>query len=219
MGALAHSAIGNYREYIGEGVAVEVGCSVPGKISSSEWFGKYFAKEGIDFHGYEIVPNIVGTLNKHFSSYERVHFHNQDWKQGFAELTAPIAFAHLDAFDYIPPGLEDSQMIKRQKPLYKARGIELTNANSEAFHLELAQWVHERAADRCLILFDDTYKIEETQTFKQHIVQGRRKGHTYEDGWFGKGRTAIPWLETQGWKMLPKIDWPRDDWAIMTNGL
>lgn len=219
MGAIAHSAINQYREYIGDGAAVEVGCSVPGPISSSQWLGEYFSKIDIEYHGYEVVEEIVNTLRKHFKNHELVNFHLKDWKQGFQELNKPIAFAHLDAFDFIPPGMENSQMIKRQRPLYKARGTELTNANSEQFHLELAQWVHERAADKCLILFDDTFKIEESKTYAKLISQGRSRGHVYEDGWFGKGRTAIPWLESQGWKLLPKVPWERDDWAIMTNDL
>ena len=217
MGALSHSAMNQYREYIGDGVAVEVGCSVPDKISSSQWFGNYFSEEGIEYHGFDVVENIVETLNRHFAHKPEIYFHLKDWKEGFKELTKPIAFAYLDSFDYIPPGMEESQMIKRQRPLYKQRGTELTNENSEDFHLELAQWVHERAADKCLILLDDTFKIEETKTFAQKIAEGRQRGHTYEDGWFGKGRTAIPWLESQGWRILPRVEWPRDDWVVMTN--
>jgi len=215
MGGLAHSAINQYKEYIGKGVAVEVGCSVPSSISSSQWFGEYFNKEKIEYHGYDIEENVISKLQKYFSNHDYVNFHTKNWKDGFLELTSPIAFAHLDAFDYIPPGMEDSAMIQRQTPQYKARGMELTNENSENFHLELAQWVHERSSEKCLLLFDDTYKIEETKTFARLIQKGKAKGHTYNNGWFGKGRTAVPWLESQGWKLLPKIDWPRDDWAIM----
>ena len=106
MGAIAHSAIDQYREYIGEGVAVEVGCSVPGPISSSQWLGEYFSKIDIEYHGYEVVPKIVNTLREHFKNHILVNFHLKEWKQGFQELEKPIAFAHLDAFDFIPPSLQ-----------------------------------------------------------------------------------------------------------------
>jgi len=77
--------------------------------------------------------------------------------------------------------------------------------------------VHERAHERCLILFDDTYKIEETETFADNIAKGRRAGHKYSNGWFGKGATAIPWLEQNGWRVLPRVEWPRDDYVFLTN--
>jgi len=90
MGALAHSAINQYREYIGDGVAVEIGLSIPGKNSSTQWFANYFDQEGIEYHGIEIVKDICDKCEKAWGDKPMVNIHNEDWKVVFDKLPKKI---------------------------------------------------------------------------------------------------------------------------------
>jgi len=111
--------------------------------------------------------------------------------EDFFELFFPddekICFAYLDGFDWVwsAEGILDWQ--RDQIAHYATYGITMNNENSQLSHLSLTQSVVESAADKCVILFDDTYL----------------KGPDYENLSFdGKGGMACDWLITQGWEQI-----------------
>lgn len=99
-----------------------------------------------------------------------------------------ICFAYLDGFDWVWPTLEgilDWQLDQIEH--YATYGITMNNENSQLSHLSLTQSVVESAADKCVILFDDTYL----------------KAPDYENLSFdGKGGMACDWLIEQGWEQI-----------------
>lgn len=96
-----------------------------------------------------------------------------------------ICFAYLDGFDwiyesedgYIPPWIPEQ--IKR----YKTYGLEMNNKNSQLSHLVITKNVVKYAAEKCVIVFDDTFHTGSRYT--------------------GKGGTACPWLLEQKWHEIP----------------
>ena len=93
-----------------------------------------------------------------------------------------ICFAYLDGFDWIweEPNGYVPHWILEQVESYKTYGIEMNNTNSQASHMTITKAVAQRAADKCVILFDDTFGA------------GQYK-------FSGKGGTACDWLLEQGW--------------------
>lgn len=214
MGARAHVAFPHYEHLITDGIALEVGCSMPNPDSSSQYFAEYFSKNTREFHGIDIEQRKARVLG---SLYPEAKFWACDWRKVFETFTQPIAFAYLDGFDYIPPGGESWPIVLRQMQVYRKRGVELTNENSAQFHLEIAQAIHERAAEHCVIMMDDTFQAGYCKVFQEHLK------NEDPDTWMGKGATAVPWLLQNGWTRMERIQlpWapadPADDWEILTN--
>lgn len=94
-----------------------------------------------------------------------------------------ICFAYLDGFDWIydEPDGWIPDWIPDQIEYYSRYGLEMNNENSQLSHLTLTKAVAEHAAEKCVIVFDDT--------FYDYF--------TGDPG--GKGGTAIYWLLEQGW--------------------
>lgn len=95
-----------------------------------------------------------------------------------------ICWAYLDNADWnwYEGDAQEPEWIKEQRHIYQEAGIEYSNAASALAHLQQSKLVHEHAADRCFIHFDDTWLAYGNYT--------------------GKGGTAIHWLLNNGWKVI-----------------
>ena len=139
----------------------------------------------VDFEqeAYELVRDKLGMGENAFQMTGE-HF----LKNVYSKLDSSIgkiSFAYLDNFDYIFPELvvAGKDFLDNQKKTYEDYGIEYNNENSKKAHLEQSKLVHKYASDTCFILFDDTY-------------------FEVDGSYGGKGATAIPWLEKNGWRRV-----------------
>lgn len=135
---------------------------------------------------YELVRDELGMGENAFQMTGE-HFLENIYSE-LDSSTGKISFAYLDNFDYAFPELvvAGKDFLDNQKKTYEDYGIEYNNENSKKAHLEQSKLVHKYASNNCFILFDDTY-LE---------VDG---------SYGGKGATAIPWLEKNGWKIVKNI--------------
>ncbi len=220
MGASAYDIIMDYNHILDGCAVVEVGSNELGPYgegSSTFFAGFLLNKPNATFYTIDINSCTQRGLDRFARMMPgRYNVITGDAIQMLDQVQEPIAFAYLDNFDYIPPGYEDADwMVEMIKNYRNQWGVELTNENSAAAHLAQTKKVVDKAADRCVILFDDTW----------HIYTGGRsfagavKPGTDNQGWYGKGATAVPWLIEQGWHVLPKYKdpRPRDDWTALCN--
>lgn len=190
---------------------------------STQFFSD-FVQANLDSYFYSIDTNKDmyewNEKQKAARGLERVHFYNGNYKKVLADLNTKFDFIYLDNFDYEPPGCEDHDwMVEQKKSYLNDYNIELNNANSAAAHLEQTEFVLNFVKDKCMIVFDDTFLIEQTHTHAYNIEQGKKKGFTYPDrGWYGKGATAVPFLIDKGWKAIDSfLLFGRDDYVALKN--
>lgn len=215
MGAEAHNEIEFYTTHLPGGTIVEIGA---GRYEgqSSHWFLN-FVKDKPQYTFYCIEKDL-GTYQdvvkmKEALGVTNAHIWNDSW-EAMADIPTKLNYVYLDNFDYIPLGCENADWMLAQIENYKKWGVDLNNENSAAAHLQQAQLAITMADTNCIILFDDTFKLEETttHTFVPYITPDMT-------GWYGKGATAVPWLIEQGWRLLPKdlCVRGRDDWTALAN--
>lgn len=151
---------------------------------------------------------------------ERVNFFCGDYKDIVVGLNKKFNFIYLDNFDYPPPGCEEHDWFLHQKENYiNEYGVELTNENSAATHLEQTKVILDYIDNKAMIVFDDTFLVEKVQIHQYGLEQGRKNGYRYPlKGWYGKGSTAVPYLISKGWKLIDSIMIQgRDDYAALKN--
>jgi len=210
MGAGAYDIILDYNHILDHRAVVELGSNSlgPSGDGSTGFFAGYvFNKPSTKFYTMDMEPGIISSLNR-FQKLMPDRFHA--WCGDPLELLDSVT----EPFDYIPPGCEDADWMLDMIENYRARGTDLNNANSAAVHLAQAQKVVEKVADRCVIMFDDTWNIHTGKTFEGLVKPG-----TDTEGWYGKGATAVPWLLSQGWSVIEDHTEhrPRDDWTALKN--
>lgn len=112
-------------------------------------------------------------------------------REEFPMISSPICFAYLDNHDWNYDEFNstgEQPWITVQRQEYKIMGIEYSNRASAQAHLDQTIEILRYAADRCIILFDDTY-----DTGKSMGLQG-------------KGMTAVPYLLEQGWNIVDQTN-------------
>lgn len=114
-----------------------------------------------------------------------------------------VCFVYLDNYDW--PFDEETlkregqwlrEFAKHQKQSYVDRGLILDKQSSQLAHLTQTQLILPCVADKCVILFDDTY--------------------VYGSNFDGKGGTAVPWLLEQGWFLVTDFGC-FDGWVALKN--
>ena len=113
------------------------------------------------------------------------------FSEEYPKISSPICFAYLDNHDWNYDELtagQEQPWIASQRSEYELMGIEYSNKASAQAHLDQTKEIIRYAADRCVILFDDTYDTGRTM------------------GLQGKGMTAVPYLLENGWKIVDQTN-------------
>lgn len=237
MGAGAYDIIMDYSEILDGKVALEIGASCNG--FGGDFSTTFFAAitkyhKNLTFYSIDKNQNLVNFHSKYQDLIPgRFHVLCGDGDKMLDQVHGEIAFAYLDNYDYIPPGSEDNDVIAQLILSYKRDwNLALTNMNSAKAHLAQTKKIVAKSADRCVILFDDTWQISQGKFFKpaqcKHIPRpwltdalqtAEIPDTAYHKDWYGKGATAVPWLLSQGWTLIQKDQHhvPRDDWTALKN--
>jgi hypothetical protein len=223
MGASAHVLLDKYKDQVSNLNILEIGAE-PLFHESGDGSTKYFADfvqsnpsatlTSIDLNT-DMYEGNIEYIEEH--NLQRINCYNTDYTN---IVEGKYGFIYLDNFDYLPPGCEtDDWCVRQQQTYIQEYGVECTNENSAKAHLEQAWYLQDYVADRCVILFDDTFLIEQCGTHEPGFQRGRNNGFTYpESGWYGKGATAVPWLMDNGWTLFETYAiGPRDDWTALCN--
>lgn len=169
MGARAYTLVDNYSRSINASI-VEIG-GERGEGSTS-FLQRFAHRKGVPFHTVDMVN--TGMTGEQWC------------REVLPGLNERVGFAYLDNFDWTFETFKHEPWVHEQRAAYARAGVELTNANSLAAHLEQTQLIEPFAADDCAILYDDTWQTPDGQ-------------------WTGKGGTAIPWLLSRGWRILETV--------------
>lgn len=155
------------------GCLIEIGSERGG--GSTAYLNDYALHHGLTFYTVDIDAEVYDGIRHNYGD-AAIHSRGLD----FLHLVQqPISVAYLDGFDWIYDPNSDITAI--QIPQYRYMGLELTNDNCQKEHLLEAEVVEQKSADRSLVIFDDTYLIE--------------------DGIFtGKGGTAAAFLLDHGYE-------------------
>lgn len=228
MGAAAYTKFKEVMDQFERGVVLEIGGSKIGENdNSTQWFVDLIGgteikdKSGFQFFCIDKDVEVVNSVNsyivqKGFNNTLALTTKFMDTLVSFYDQGMPVIFLYMDGFDYPPPGCEEHDWFIKQKEKYKANGKELTIENSADFHLHAAITLEPLMHINGYMLFDDTFRVEETETHRGGLERGRENGAKYpEEGWYGKGMAAIPVLESMGWMLQPKKGIKRDDWVWM----
>ena len=166
MGAKKYNLIDNYNL---TGSVVEIGTE-RGE-GSTDYLSKACKKTGNKFYTIDFDINVP-----RFKDAEQYFMTGEKFFDSVFPEDEKICFAYLDGFDWIWEPEEEVQplWITEQIDYYKTYGIEMNNDNSQLSHLNITKEVEKHAADKCIILFDDTFHT----------------GSHYD----GKGGTACHWL-------------------------
>lgn len=93
-----------------------------------------------------------------------------------------ISILYLDNFDIIYNDLHKQSLMRRVGNVYDDRNEQLTNERSAAVHLEQIETAMPLLAEKNIVVIDDTQLREE--------------------GWWGKGAAAVPFLLNSGYSIL-----------------
>lgn len=218
MGASAYNLIERYKDLIIGQFIVEIGSS-RGE-GSTDYLLKFSKQNNKKFITVDVRPEVIDYYN----TLEDNTIEAFDDNENFVDkIDHDICFAYLDSFDYIPP--DDSinhQWMKDMIEDYKQRNPDnphlwLTNENSAHHHLERTKKLLPLMSSRSIFLFDDTFVPADLEhvTWFRDAFDPSSKEYT---SWHGKGATAVPYLISLGWNVLPKIKREgRDDYVALKN--
>lgn len=154
-------------------------------VGSTYYMAKYCDENNLSF--YTIDPStesnasakkILGKFKS--NKLQAVKAKGEDFLNGFEKQK--IVLAYLDGFDVVFPGHIHSQ---DRIDAYASWGIDLMkdgNRLSAEVHLETTKYIYQNVVKGGVIAFDDTY--------------------WENDEWFGKGKTAIPFLLKNGYELV-----------------
>jgi hypothetical protein len=120
--------------------------------------------------------------------------------QVMPQIGLRIRFAYLDNFDWLWLQHKDKPeygVSARNK--YASYGYSMTNLNSQLAHMAQAVLVDIFSADNAVIVFDDTYMLDDHELYN------------------GKGGLAIPYLLNRGWVVRSPYTVISDDMHIDEN--
>ena len=190
MGAANHHLIFDLLDDI-QGAMIEIGCAAWG--GSTDCFAAVARLDPrFTFHAVDVNPKAFGHAQAVSARVPRMSAHQMTGEaflaEEFPKTGQKICFAYLDNYDWnYDEGKEHEQpWVTEQRQAYESMGLEYSNAASARAHLEQTKLITDLAADRCVILFDDTFHDS-----RQLL---------------GKGMTAVPYLQEQGWKIIEKTN-------------
>lgn len=172
MGARAYRYLALYEP--APGCIVEVG-SERGE-GSTAWLVAYAHRHRLGFYTADVDPDVHRAAER-LTKGARLCTGCE-----LLRRVGTVSVAYLDGFDWIPDKQHDEPWIQRQRQRYREVGYEMTNENCQREHLAEARLVARKAAGRCVVICDDTYRTG--------------------DGWSGKGGLAVPYLEDAGFRVV-----------------
>ncbi len=163
------------------------------EIGSDRWEGStaYFADLANTHHTRMITVDldpeayhrVIKTVNKdHLERLEFVCADANDWCQSFDQRARQIKVLYLDNFDWDWEPSLPSEDIQKQQAWYRKMGLEMTNLNCQASHLDQMITLMPYMSQRSVVCIDDTY--------------------LYNGVYIGKGGAVVPYLMTQGYQIL-----------------
>lgn len=179
MGACAYNLIDNFKEDL-NGSVVEIGTE-RGE-GSTKYLSTWSLQNNNKFYTVDFDKSRPIFSEKHINQFYTT---GESFFENIFPTNEKICFAYLDGFDWIWGNIIDSppDWINDQIQSYKEHGLEMNNINSQLSCLNLTINVHKYAADKCIILMDDTFL-------------------THEQIYSGKGGAACIWLLSQGWNRI-----------------
>lgn len=193
MGARNHHLIVDYLDQL-SGSIVEIGA---GRCEGSTDFfaGIAACRPDLTYHSVDFDPEPHKVMGKYAVKLPNMTAHQMLGEQFLEDILIPsgerVCWAYLDNFDWIYYAPEDQPVwLQKQIMRYAQFDLIMNNENSQRAHLVQTQLIASIAADRCVIHFDDTRVVRADQ--EQGIPR------SYD----GKGGTAVPWLLTQGWRVI-----------------
>lgn len=176
--------ISNLQSLLKEGCIVEIGSARESiETSSTKYFNDISKKYGVNFYSIDFSEYCYG-LAKSLIGNKAILGKGEEKIQ---EIKERISVLYLDNFDIIDNPTHESSLRTRIKKFGNAYeknnvDIEKTNLLSQKTHLTQAQSSLPKLSANGVVIFDDT----------------PRSG----DGFSGKGGLAVPWLVSQGFKIL-----------------
>jgi hypothetical protein len=182
MGDRAYQIIENYVDQL-EGAVIEIGAENPREYcadgfgeGSTRFFAAACKPRGLPFYSIDIDEAAYDQVRQ-IEGVTAFRMKGEDFlDREFPQFGQKIAFAYLDNFDWV---VDDGKIFD----IYAKEGMFANNENSLKAHLDQAIRVVEHAADRCIILFDDTWPAADRS-------------------FTGKGGTAVPYLLEHGFSLL-----------------
>ena len=170
------------------GIVLEIGTN-RGE-GSTPWLWEFCFRNGLDFHTVDINPERCQEGKKEIPT---LNVHCMKGEEFLVNTGYMISAAYLDNFDWI---WEFNKYQDTQKPdwihiqveEYKRLGIEMNNHNSQMAHLMQSMMIENLAAERCIIIFDDTWKYGEYGSYT------------------GKGGAAVPYLLAKRFEIIEEGD-------------
>lgn len=159
---------------------------------STAYLRDWTRKFAIDFHTVDVTTD----AQQHFANDTEpgaINFHVVDTGHAWCRDILPtlgkqISVLYLDNFDWIDPVNLQYQWLHDQIAAYSARGVVMSNANSQEEHRLQTEYCLPYMADQSIILIDDTYNDVCSPT-----------------GWGGKCGTAIPLMLAAGFHVANTI--------------
>ena len=170
------------------GIVLEIGTD-RGE-GSTPWLWEFCFQNKLDFHTVDIHEERCRNIKERISS---LNVHCMKGEDFLANTGYKISAVYLDNFDWIWNPIE---LAKKSKPSwiydqvmeYKEMGIEMNNHNSQMAHLIQSMMIYNLAAEKCIIIFDDTWSNDEYGTCS------------------GKGGAAVPYLLAKRFEILEEGD-------------
>jgi hypothetical protein len=176
-----------------KGAIIEIGSS-RGEGSTEFFAGLIYSFPNINFHTvdfskdrYQRAANLALRITNMFA-YKAI---GESWLEDeFPKLNQKVCWAYLDNADWNwwEDKPNEPEWIKDQKNDYHSNGVEYSNAASLNAHLLQSKLIHNNAAEKCIIQLDDTWLADDTWPAN--------------DSYSGKGGLAVPWLLSNGWKII-----------------
>lgn len=156
---------------------------------STAYFRDWAQAHGLDFHTVDVTNDALThfTNNTAYGGIGSTNFHVVDtghaWcRDALPTLGKQISVLYLDNFDWIDPVNLQYQWLHDQIAAYAARGVVMSNENSQEEHRLQTLYCLPYMAPQSIILIDDSYEDINSST-----------------GWGGKCGTAIPLIIAAGY--------------------
>jgi hypothetical protein len=164
--------------------------------ASSAYLAELASQTKVAFVSVDVDPVVSEYAARHASATAvtaRAEDVLRDWH-------APpwVRFAWLDGYDW---PYEFFAGTAGQRAAYASRGEQITQAASAASHLAIVQCLHPLTRPNAVVALDDTWLLDEPGAVAD-----------------GKGKTAVPYLTSLGWRVLDNRSVPgRSDNYVVLN--